>query len=100
MMFLVMGYVGYTYSELMHNAMLRTAGRPESLSAISGAGIGLGRGGYLDRAHAVTIRHHAPIHLPAGIADNGFGVNHKRRFDGKKGLSGHNRSLLLIGSRK
>jgi UMF1 family MFS transporter len=43
MAFLVLGYVGYTYSELMHNAMLRTAGRPESLSAISGAGIGLGQ---------------------------------------------------------
>lgn len=43
MALLVMGYVGYTYSELMHNAMLRTAGRPESLSAISGAGIGLGQ---------------------------------------------------------
>lgn len=43
MMFLVLGFVGYTYSELMHNGMLRTAGRPESLSQISGGGIGLGQ---------------------------------------------------------
>src|SRR5690606_426702 len=43
MSFLVLGYVGYTYSEMMHNAMLRTSGRPESLSQISGAGIGLGQ---------------------------------------------------------
>jgi UMF1 family MFS transporter len=43
MMFLVLGFVGYTYSELTHNAMLRSAGRPDSLSRISGAGIGLGQ---------------------------------------------------------
>jgi UMF1 family MFS transporter len=43
MSFLVLGFVGYTYSEMMHNAMLRSAGRPESLSHISGAGIGLGQ---------------------------------------------------------
>lgn len=43
MMFLVLGFVGYSYSELMHNAMLRGSGRPEALSQISGAGIGLGQ---------------------------------------------------------
>lgn len=43
MVFLILGFVGYTYSEMMHNAMLRTSGRPESLSQISGAGIGLGQ---------------------------------------------------------
>ena len=43
MMFLVLGFVGYTYSEMMHNAMLRTAGNPASLSQISGGGIGLGQ---------------------------------------------------------
>ena len=43
MSFLVLGYVGYTYSEMMHNAMLRTSGSPASLSQISGAGIGLGQ---------------------------------------------------------
>lgn len=43
MMFLILGFVGYTYSEMMHNAMLRTAGNPESLSQISGGGIGLGQ---------------------------------------------------------
>ncbi|HEX5008298.1 MAG TPA: MFS transporter, partial [Hyphomonadaceae bacterium] len=43
MMFLVLGFVGYTYSELTHNAMLRSAGRAEALSKISGAGIGLGQ---------------------------------------------------------
>ena len=40
---LVLGFVGYTYSEMMHNAMLRTSGNPASLSQISGAGIGLGQ---------------------------------------------------------
>ncbi len=43
MMFLVLGFVGYTYSEMMHNAMLRTSGRPDALSQISGGGIGLGQ---------------------------------------------------------
>lgn len=43
MVFLVLGFVGYTYSEMMHNAMLRTSGKPEALSQISGAGIGLGQ---------------------------------------------------------
>lgn len=43
MSFLVLGFVGYTYSELTHNAMLNSAGRPDALSRISGAGIGLGQ---------------------------------------------------------
>jgi len=43
MMFLVLGFVGYSYSELMHNAMLRGSGRPDALSQISGVGIGLGQ---------------------------------------------------------
>lgn len=43
MSFLVFGYVGYSYSEMMHNAMLRTAGRPDALSRISGVGLGLGQ---------------------------------------------------------
>lgn len=43
MTLLVLGFVGYSYSEMMHNAMLRGAGRPEALSQISGAGIGLGQ---------------------------------------------------------
>jgi UMF1 family MFS transporter len=43
MMLLVLGFVGYSYSEMMHNAMLRGSGRPEALSQISGAGIGLGQ---------------------------------------------------------
>ena len=43
MSFLVFGYVGYSYSEMMHNAMLRSAGRPDALSRISGVGLGLGQ---------------------------------------------------------
>ncbi len=43
MMFLVLGFVGYSYSELMHNAMLRGSGHQAALSQISGAGIGLGQ---------------------------------------------------------
>jgi len=43
MAFLVLGFVGYSYSEMMHNAMLRGSGRPDALSQISGAGIGLGQ---------------------------------------------------------
>jgi UMF1 family MFS transporter len=43
MSFLVLGYVGYTYSEMMHNAMLRSSGDPVSLSRISGVGLGLGQ---------------------------------------------------------
>lgn len=43
MTLLVLGFVGYSYSEMMHNAMLRGSGRPDALSQISGAGIGLGQ---------------------------------------------------------
>lgn len=43
MTLLVLGFVGYSYSEMMHNAMLRGAGRADALSQISGAGIGLGQ---------------------------------------------------------
>jgi MFS transporter, UMF1 family len=39
---LVIAYVSYTYSEVLHNAMLAQAGRPEVLSHISGAGLALG----------------------------------------------------------
>lgn len=40
---MVSAFVAYTYSELMHNAMLRSAGRPSSIPAISGMGLGLGQ---------------------------------------------------------
>jgi len=43
MTLLAPGFVGYSYSEMMHNAMLRGAGRADALSQISGAGIGLGQ---------------------------------------------------------
>lgn len=39
---LVLAFCAYTYSEVMHNAMLPAAGRPEALPYISGAGLGLG----------------------------------------------------------
>lgn len=55
MMFLVLAYVGYSYSEMTHNSMLRTSGRPESLSQISGAGIGLGQLGAALCLTAVVI---------------------------------------------
>ena len=42
MSLLVIAYVSYTYSEVTHNAMLSVAGRPQSLSMISGLGLGLG----------------------------------------------------------
>ncbi|MEL7199841.1 MAG: MFS transporter [Pseudomonadota bacterium] len=42
MTLLVIAYVSYTYSEVTHNAMLPAAGPPESLSSISGLGLGLG----------------------------------------------------------
>lgn len=35
-------FVCYTYSEVMHNAMLPAAGRPDALPHISGIGLGLG----------------------------------------------------------
>jgi UMF1 family MFS transporter len=41
---LVIAFVAYTYSEVMHNAMLTIAGRREVLNHISGAGLGLGNG--------------------------------------------------------
>lgn len=39
---LVLAFCSYTYSEVMHNAMLPAAGRPEALPHISGAGLALG----------------------------------------------------------
>lgn len=42
MIVLVIAYVCFTYSEVTHNSMLTSAGRPESLSMISGLGLGLG----------------------------------------------------------
>ncbi|MEZ5937214.1 MAG: MFS transporter [Hyphomonadaceae bacterium] len=40
---LVVAYSTYTYSEVMHNAMLHQAGRADALSEISGLGLGLGQ---------------------------------------------------------
>lgn len=42
MIILVIAYVCYTYSEVTHNSMLPAAGRSESLSMISGLGLGIG----------------------------------------------------------
>ena len=42
MSLLVIAYVGYTYSEVTHNAMLSVSGEPDRLSMISGLGLGLG----------------------------------------------------------
>lgn len=70
MMFLVLGFVGYTYSELTHNAMLRSSGRPDALSKISGAGIGLGQlSSALCLAGLVVIAGIAPT---LGQASEGF----------------------------
>lgn len=70
MTFLVLGFVGYTYSEMMHNAMLRTAGRPDALSQISGAGIGLGQ---LSSAIALGGLAVVGLAIPAlGKIDTGF----------------------------
>jgi UMF1 family MFS transporter len=70
MMFLVLGFVGYTYSEMMHNAMLRTAGRPEALSRISGGGIGLGQLSSALCLAAVVVVALAAGHL--GTAEGGY----------------------------
>jgi MFS transporter, UMF1 family len=40
---LVLAYASYTFSEVMHNAMLHQAGRRSALSDISGLGLGLGQ---------------------------------------------------------
>ncbi|MEP3143110.1 MFS transporter [Qipengyuania citrea] len=42
MALLVVAYVGYTYSEVTHNAMLSVSGEPRRLAMISGLGLGLG----------------------------------------------------------
>lgn len=39
---MVVAYISYTYSEVIHNSMLSDAGRPEVLSKISGNGLALG----------------------------------------------------------
>jgi UMF1 family MFS transporter len=70
MMFLILGFVGYTYSEMMHNAMLKSAGRPKSLAAISGMGIGLGQlSSALCLAALVVVVTTAP---QLGAAQSGF----------------------------
>jgi UMF1 family MFS transporter len=42
MVFLVIAYVCYTYSEVTHNSMLAVSGEQKSLPMISGMGLGLG----------------------------------------------------------
>jgi UMF1 family MFS transporter len=72
MSFLVLGFVGYTYSELTHNAMLRSSGRPDALSKISGAGIGLGQlSSALCLAGLVVIASIAPA---LGGAEEGYAL--------------------------
>lgn len=41
---LVTAYCAYTYTEVMHNAMLPLAARPDALPRLSGAGLALGNG--------------------------------------------------------
>lgn len=42
MALMVLAFCAYTYSEVMHNAMLPAAGRPSALPHISGSGLALG----------------------------------------------------------
>ncbi len=68
---LSLGYVAYTYSEVMHNAMLPLAGRPSSLSAISGFGLSLGQAGAVVGLLAIVVLSVAPglVGLPEGRMD-------------------------------
>ncbi len=68
---LSLGYVSYTYSEVMHNAMLPLAGRRSSLSAISGLGLSLGQAGAVVGLVAIVVLSVAPqiIGLPEGRMD-------------------------------
>jgi UMF1 family MFS transporter len=72
MVFLVFGFVGYTYSEMMHNAMLRSAGRPDAWSQISGTGLALGQlSSALCLGALVVVAAVAPA---LGGADGGFAL--------------------------
>lgn len=68
---LSLGYVCYTYSEVMHNAMLPLAGRPSSLSSISGLGLSFGQAGAVIGLLAIVVLSLAPqiIGLPEGRMD-------------------------------
>ncbi len=68
---LSLGYISYTYSEVMHNAMLPLAGRPSSLSSISGLGLSLGQAGAVVGLLAIVVLSLAPqlIGLPEGRMD-------------------------------
>ena len=68
---LSLGYISYTYSEVMHNAMLPLAGRRSSLSSISGLGLSLGQAGAVVGLLAIVVLSLAPgiIGLPEGRMD-------------------------------
>lgn len=55
MLLLIIGYCTYTVSELLHNAMLPSAGASKSLPLISGLGLSLGNGAGVVMLIAITI---------------------------------------------
>ncbi|MEO1968122.1 MAG: MFS transporter [Sphingomonadaceae bacterium] len=71
---LVIAYVSFTYSEVIHNSMLSAAGAPQKLSMISGLGLGLGNLAATLIFVALALLFVLPemIHWPFAIPQFGF----------------------------
>ncbi|GAB5480617.1 MAG: MFS transporter [Parasphingorhabdus sp.] len=78
MTLLVIAYVSYTYSEVTHNAMLPSAGPPESLSSISGLGLGLGNLAGAIIFGFITMLFILPAMIGWPFAEPQFGLNMDR----------------------
>lgn len=78
MSLLVVAYVCYTYSEVTHNAMLPAAGRPSSLSMISGLGLGLGNLAGAIIFLAIIMLFVLPAMIQWPFAEPQFGLNMAR----------------------
>ncbi|MEO0785479.1 MAG: MFS transporter [Pseudomonadota bacterium] len=75
---LVIASVAYTYSEVTHNSMLSTAGRPGALPMISGLGLALGNLAATVLLIAIVVLFAMPDQLGWPLAEPAFGIDTSR----------------------
>lgn len=75
MLVLVIAYVCFTYSEVMHNSMLSAAGEPKHLPMISGLGLGLGNLAATIMFVGLVILFMLPAAIQWPFAEPQFGID-------------------------
>lgn len=82
---MVVAYISFTYSEVIHNSMLSDSGSPEVLSKISGGGLALGNFGAILLLIFVIIAFEMPGMMGIPFSEPLFGLN-VDEFEGRRAV--------------